>query len=138
MTSPEERPGEQGTDLLAKLFDIRSFTGALFLIFGVIVTIVGFCRQRRRHRQGRRDQPLAADSGRSCSRWAIFFVGLACCSPPELLHGHEVTEDDLPEQLRHHGLEADLPEHRGPEDPGPPRRERTAHALTAYHRLPAP
>jgi len=41
MTSPEERPGEQGTDLLAKLFDIRSFTGALFLIFGVIVTIVG-------------------------------------------------------------------------------------------------
>ena len=41
MTSPEERPGEQGTDLLAKLFDIRSFTGVLFLIFGVIVTIVG-------------------------------------------------------------------------------------------------
>ena len=41
MTSPEERPGEQNTDLLAKLFDIRSFTGALFLIFGVILIAEG-------------------------------------------------------------------------------------------------
>ena len=41
MTTPEERPGERATDPLALLFDIRSFTGSLFLIFGVIVTIVG-------------------------------------------------------------------------------------------------
>jgi hypothetical protein len=41
MTSPQERPDESGADLLAKLFDLRTFTGALFLIFGVIVTVVG-------------------------------------------------------------------------------------------------
>ncbi len=40
MTTPQERPGESNTDLLAKLFDLRTFMGALFLIFGVIVTIV--------------------------------------------------------------------------------------------------
>jgi hypothetical protein len=40
--------------------------------------------------------------------------------PPEILHGHEVTEDDLPEQLRHHGLEA-IPEHQQrPPRAGPP------------------
>ena len=37
MTTPEERPGERATDPLALLFDIRAFTGSLFLIFGIII-----------------------------------------------------------------------------------------------------
>jgi hypothetical protein len=118
MTSPEERPQERESDLLAKLFDIRSFTGALFLIFGVIVTIVGL---------GASDADIQKAAGMNLSLiigivmlvvGAIFILWLLA-RPPELLHGHEVSEDDLPEQLRHHGLEA-IPEHREPPRAGPP------------------
>jgi hypothetical protein len=125
MTSPEERPGEQSTDFLAKLFDIRSFTGALFVIFGVIVTIVGL---------GASDADIRKSAGMNLALLigpimlafgAIFIIWLLL-KPPELLHSHEVTEEDLPEQLRHHGLEA-IPEHPGEpgsEPPPPPRRRR--------------
>jgi hypothetical protein len=122
MTSPEERPGEQRTELLAKLFDIRSFTGALFLIFGVIVTIVGL---------GASDSDIQKSAGLNLALLlgpvmfalgAIFIVWLLL-RPPELLHSHEVTEDDLPEQLRHRGLEA-IPEHPGEPGSEPPPRGR--------------
>jgi hypothetical protein len=123
MTSPEERPDEQAGDLLAKLFDIRSFTGALLLIFGVIVTIVGLTAS---------DVDIAKAAGVNLSLviglvmlvMGVIFIAWLLLKPPELLHTHEMTEDDLPEQLRHHGLEA-IPEHRGdsgPEPPRPPRR----------------
>jgi hypothetical protein len=49
------------------------------------------------------------------------FVAWTLISPPEVFHGHEMTEDDLPEQLRHHGLE-ELPEHRRDEPPDQPQR----------------
>jgi hypothetical protein len=121
MTSPEERPQERESDFLAKLFDIRSFTGALFLIFGVIVTIVGL---------GASEADIQKAAGMNLSL-IIGIVMLVVCAifilwllarPPELLHGHEVTEDDLPEQLRHHGLEA-IPEHHRE----PPRAEPPGH-----------
>ena len=110
MTSPEERAQEQEGDLLAKLFDIRSFTGALFVIFGVIVTIVGLTAS---------DADIRKASGINLSLViglvmlvvGIIFLTWLVLRPPELLHTHEVTEDDLPEQLRHHGLEA-IPEHQ--------------------------
>jgi hypothetical protein len=125
MTSPEERAGERDTDLLAKLFDIRSFTGALFLIFGVIVTIVGLTAS---------DADITKSAGLNLAliigpimlaMGAIFIVWLLL-RPPQLLQSHEVTEEDLPEQLRHQGLEA-VPEHPGEpgtEPPPPPRRRR--------------
>jgi hypothetical protein len=119
MTTPEERPGESKIDVLAKLFDLRTFMGALFLIFGVIVTIVGL---------GASDADIQKAAGINLSLiiglvmlvvGAIFITWLLM-RPPELLHTHEVTEDDLPEQLRHHGLEA-IPEHqRQPPRAGPP------------------
>ena len=109
MTSPEEVPGESNTSLLAKLFDIRSFCGALFLIFGVIVTIVGVTAS---------DAAIKKSAGINLALWiglvmlvmGVFFIAWLLARPPELLHGHEMSEDDLPEQLRHHGLEA-IPEH---------------------------
>ena len=119
MTSPEERPEERESDLLAKLFDIRSFTGALFLIFGVIVTVVGLTAS---------DADIAKAAGINLSLIiglvmlvvGAVFISWLLLRPPELLHTHEVTEDDLPEQLRHHGLEA-IPEHqRQPPRAGPP------------------
>jgi hypothetical protein len=122
MTSPEERPEERESDLLAKLFDIRSFTGFLFLIFGVIVTIVGL---------GASDADIQKAAGINLSLiiglimlvvGAIFLVWLVL-KPPELLHTHEVTEDDLPEQLRHQGLEAIPEHHREP----PPRSRPPGH-----------
>jgi len=125
MTSPEEKAGESNADLLARLFDLRTFTGALFLIFGVIVTIVGL---------GASDADISKAAGINLSLllgiimlvMGVIFIGWMLLRPPELLRGHEMSEDDLPEQLRHHGLEA-LPEHsddQPPEPPEVPRRRR--------------
>ena len=123
MTTPDERPGESNTDLLAKLFDLRTFIGALFLIFGVIVTIAGISASRSQHPQGGRHQPLAGARHDSCWCWARSSSG-GCCSGPRRSFGrHEMSEDDLPEQMRHHGLEA-IPEHRTDEPPEGPRRRR--------------
>ena len=118
MTSPEERPGEQSTDFLAKLFDIRSFTGALFLIFGVIVTIVGLTASDA-DIQKSAGINLALLLGVIMFVLGVIFIIWLLLRPPELLHSHEVTEEDLPEQLRHHGLEA-IPEHPGEPGPEPP------------------
>jgi hypothetical protein len=124
MTTPEEHPGESGAELLAKLFDLRTFTGALFLIFGVIVTIVGL---------GASQADIDKAAGINLSLllgvimlvMGVFFIGWMLIRPPEVLHPHEMSEDDLPEQLRHHGLEA-IPEHSDspPPPPEPPTRRR--------------
>src|SRR3954471_22064501 len=108
MTTPEEHPGESSAELMAKLFDLRTFTGALFLIFGVIVTIVGL---------GASPAEITKAAGINLSLllgvimlvMGAIFIGWMLWRPPVVLHGHEMSEDDLPEQLRHHGLEA-LPE----------------------------
>jgi len=118
MTSPEERAGEQDADFLAKLFDIRSFTGALFLIFGVIVTVVGLTAS---------DADISKSAGLNLAlilgpimlAMGLIFIVWLLLKPPQLLHSHEVTEEDLPEQLRHHGLEA-VPEHPGEPGADPP------------------
>jgi hypothetical protein len=126
MTTPEEHPGESSAELMAKLFDLRTFTGALFLIFGVIVTIVGL---------GASDADIKKAAGINLSlvlglimlaMGAIFIVWMLL-RPPEVLHPHEMSEDDLPEQLRHTGLE-EIPEHStdGPDEP-PRHRRRPAH-----------
>ena len=125
MTTPEERPGERARDPLALLFDIRSFTGTLFLIFGVIVTIVGLTAS---------DADIAKAAGINLSLilgiimlvMGAGFIGWLFVSPPEILHPHEMTEDELPEQLRHHGLEA-IPEHPGEEGPSGHRRPPGGH-----------
>jgi hypothetical protein len=122
MTSPQERPDESNADLMAKLFDLRTFTGALFLIFGVIVTIVGFTAS---------DADIKKAAGINLSLvlglimlvMGAFFIVWMLLRPPELLQGHEMSEDDLPEQLRHIGLE-EIPEHGGVVPPAPPRKRR--------------
>ena len=125
MTSPMEREGESNAELLAKLLDLRSFVGALFLIFGVIVTIVGI---------GASEADIRKAAGINLSLllgvimlvMGVIFIGWMLLRPPQLLHGHEMSEDDLPEQLRHHGLEA-LPEHSRDEPPDDGRRRPPAH-----------
>lgn len=122
MTTPEERPGERATDPLALLFDIRSFTGSLFLIFGVIVTIVGLTASDADIKKAA-GVNLSLIIGLIMLAMGAVFVGWVLLSPPEVLHSHEMTEDELPEQLRHHGLEA-IPEHPGEAAPPPPPRKR--------------
>src|SRR4051812_27913220 len=122
MTSPQERPGESNTELMAKLFDLRSFTGALFVIFGVIVTVVGLNAS---------DADIKKAAGINLSLllgvimlvMGALFIVWVLVRPPELLQGHEMSEDDLPEQLRHMGLE-EIPEHGGTVDPDTHERRR--------------
>jgi uncharacterized membrane protein len=127
MTTPHERPGEGNTELLAKLFDLRTFIGALFLIFGVIVTIVGI---------GASDADIRKAAGINLSlvlglvmlAMGLVFLVWMLLRPPQVLRGHEVSEDDLPEQLRHLGLET-LPERNTGEPPpeGPGRSRPPTH-----------
>jgi hypothetical protein len=93
---------QRRAELLAKLFDLRMFVGALFVIFGVLVTIAGI---------GASDAEIAKAEGIRLALWTgltmlavgLFFVVWVMLKPPEVLHGHEVTDDDLPEQMRGHG-----------------------------------
>src|SRR3712207_1177073 len=124
MTSPQERPDQGSVGLLAKLFDLRTFTGTLFLIFGLIVSVVGLNAS---------DADIAKAAGINISlvlggimlAMGAVFLTWVLVRPPQLPTGHEMSEDDLPEQLRHQGLEV-LPEHSGdePPPPTPPRRRR--------------
>jgi hypothetical protein len=124
MSSPELTPAQRRAETLAKIFDLRMFIGSLFVVFGVLVTLRGFVA-------GPAD--IAKAAGINLSLWTgllmlatgIVFVAWTLISPPEVFHGHEMTEDDLPEQLRHTGLE-DVPEHHH-EPPDEPRRRPPRH-----------
>ena len=126
MTTPQEQPAKAHRDPLATLFDIRSFTGSLFVIFGVIVTIVGLRAS---------DADIAKSAGVNLSlilgpfmlAFGALFVTWVVVRPPESEQSHEMTEDELPEQLRHQGLEA-IPEHSGEQTPPPhPRKHPGGH-----------
>ena len=45
-TKPELTPEEARNWRLAKLFDLRSFIGALFVVFGILVTIPGLAASK--------------------------------------------------------------------------------------------
>jgi hypothetical protein len=117
MTSPELTPKQRRAETIAKIFDLRMFIGSLFVIFGVIVTVRGLTASAAE---------IDRAEGLNLSLWTglimlatgIFFVAWTLISPPVVYHGHEMAEDDLPEQLRHQGLE-DIPEHHHepPEEP---------------------
>ncbi len=110
MSQPELTPEQRRTEMLAKVFDLRNFIGSLFVVFGVIVTLYGLVGVHRAE--------IDQAAGLNVSLWTgvvmlvvgLGFIAWTFLAPPEILHGHEISEDDLPEQLRHHGLEA-IPEH---------------------------
>src|SRR5205807_1368256 len=62
----------------------------------------------------------------------VIFIGWMLIRPPEVLHPHEMSEDDLPEQLRHHGLEA-IPEHSSSPPPAEPPTRRRRRVSPARH-----
>jgi hypothetical protein len=126
MSSPELTPAQRRAETMAKIFDLRMFIGSLFVVFGIIVTLRGLTASQA---------DITKAAGINLSLWTglimlitgIVFVAWTFISPPEVYHGHEMAEDDLPEQLRHHGLEAELPEHHsetGEYPTAPPRRPR--------------
>jgi hypothetical protein len=125
MSSPELTPKQRRAETLAKLLDLRMFIGSLLAIYGLIVTVRGVTADRAE---------ITKAAGVNLSLWTglimlatgAVFVAWTFISPPEVYHGHEMAEDDLPEQLRHAGLE-EVPEHhsqRPDEPPPPPRRAR--------------
>jgi xanthine/uracil/vitamin C permease (AzgA family) len=93
--TPEQRKAER----LAKLFDLRSFIGSLFVIFGVIVTLTGLTATQAE---------IDKAAGINLSLWmgliilavGIFFVAWTLAAPPQVVHGHEVSKEDIPEQMR--------------------------------------
>lgn len=99
MTTPQQHPGDRTRDLLATLFDIRSFIGSLFVIFGILVTIVGVTAS---------DADIAKSAGVNLSLvlglfmlvFGITFLAWVLVRPPEIVHPHEMTEEELPEQQR--------------------------------------
>jgi hypothetical protein len=121
MTSPELTPDQRKALRLAKIFDLRSFIGSLLVVFGVIVTLDGVTASPADIEKAAGIN-LALWTGLFMLTLGVLFVLWTLLAPPEIAHAHEMSEDDLPEQLRHHGLE-EIPEH-GKDDPEPPRRRR--------------
>ena len=79
---PDLTPEEAKNWRLAKLFDLRSFIGALLLIFGVLVIIPGVRREQGDDRQVGRDQPGAVDRRDSCWSLGAFFLTWILLKPP--------------------------------------------------------
>jgi hypothetical protein len=121
MSTPEQQPVGRTPDPLAMLFDIRSFIGSLFVIFGILVTIVGVTAS---------DADIAKSAGVNMSlilglfmlAFGSTFIVWVLVRPPKIMQSHEMTEEELPEQLRHLGLAA-IPEH--PSEPAPSSQNRT-------------
>jgi hypothetical protein len=129
MTSPELTPAQRRAETMAKIFDLRMFIGSLFVVFGLIVVVRGLTAGQTAIDKAE-GVNLALWSGLAMLVFGLCFVAWTLISPPAVYHGHEMAEDDLPEQLRHTGLE-ELPEHHQyPDDSGPPpppRRRPPAH-----------
>jgi xanthine/uracil/vitamin C permease (AzgA family) len=103
MTSPEDRTGTPSPNRqalrLAKLFDLRTFIGALFVIFGVVVTIEGLVAS---------PESIAKATGVNLSLWTglcmlvvgVVFILWMLARPPSL----DVKHEDLshaPERGHH-------------------------------------
>ncbi len=76
---------------LAKLFDLRTFIGALFCVFGVAVTLAGLTAS---------DEAIAQASGINISLWSglamlatgIGFIVWMLTQPPQLPKDHTTLE----------------------------------------------
>jgi hypothetical protein len=104
-TGPPPNAADRRVNLLAKLFDLRSFIGSLFTVFGIIVTVDGLVADQAE---------IDKAAGINLSLWtglamlvlaAVFLVWVVA-SPPQVYRHREFTEDDVPERLR-----ARRPEH---------------------------
>ena len=102
---PTEGVGDAGgldsrrVERLAKLFDLRTFIGALFLIFGLLVTLEGLTASAAEIAKGSNIN-LALWTGLIMLVTGAVFIAWMLAAPPQILRGTEVTADDLPEQRR--------------------------------------
>jgi hypothetical protein len=103
MSQPARTAQERRTELLAKLFDLRMFIGSLFVVLGLIVAAEGLF--------GTSQAEIHKAAGLNLSLWTglamliagILFISWTFVAPPQVFHGRELSEEDLPEQMRHHG-----------------------------------
>lgn len=87
---------------MAALFDLRFVIGLLFVVYGGTLTILGLL--------GTSDADLAKAGGIALNLWsgvAMLVAGLAFfawvwAKPPLPPVQHPASDDDLPEQMRHH------------------------------------
>ena len=85
---PGDATAARKAEKLAKLFDLRTFIGALFLIFGVVVTIEGLLAG---------PEEIAKAAGVNLSLWTglsmlvvgVVFIVWMLVNPPELQTKHE-------------------------------------------------
>ncbi|MBO0881109.1 MAG: hypothetical protein J2P17_12330 [Mycobacterium sp.] len=88
MTTPQQ-PADRTRDPLATLFDIRSFIGGLFVIFGILVTFVGVTAS---------DADIAKSAGLNMSlilglfmlAFGITFLVWVLVRPPKIVDPHEI------------------------------------------------
>jgi hypothetical protein len=114
MSQPPLTARRRRAEMLAKIFDLRMFIGSLFVVMGIIVAAEGLF--------GTSPAEIRKAAGLNLSLWtglAMFVVGVlfiawTFLAPPQVFHGRESTEEDLPAQLRHHGRE---PTSEGREEP---------------------
>jgi xanthine/uracil/vitamin C permease (AzgA family) len=90
------------TEFLAKIFDLRMFIGSLFVVFGIIVAAQGLFGTSQAQLRKAAGLHLSLWTGLAMLVVGVLFIVWTFLAPPQVFHGHELTEEDLPEQLRHH------------------------------------
>jgi hypothetical protein len=115
MSQPAVTERQRRAEMLAKIFDLRMFIGSLFVVMGIIVAAEGMFGTSRAQIHKAAGLNLSLWTGLAMLVVGVLFIAWTFLAPPEVFHGREITDEDLPEQLRHHPPES-LPDH-GDEPP---------------------
>jgi xanthine/uracil/vitamin C permease (AzgA family) len=100
MSQPTPAARQRRAETLAKIFDLRTFIGSLFVVLGIIVAAEGLF--------GTSQAEIHKAAGLNLSLWTglamliagIVFISWTFLAPPQVFQGRELRDEDLPEQMR--------------------------------------
>jgi hypothetical protein len=100
MSEPAPTARQRRAETLAKVFDLRMFIGSLFVVMGIIVGGQGLFGTSAAQIRKAAGVNLSLWTGLAMLLLGVLFIVWTFAAPPQVFHGHEIADEDLPEQLR--------------------------------------
>jgi hypothetical protein len=100
MSQPAPTVRRRRAEMLAKIFDLRMFIGSLFVVMGVVVAADGLFGTSQKEIHKAAGINLSLWTGLAMLVVGVLFIAWTFAAPPQVFQGRDVTEEDLPEQLR--------------------------------------
>ena len=101
MSEPAPAARQRRAEMFAKIFDLRVFIGSLFVVMGIIVAAHGLFGTSQAEIHKATGLNLSLWTGLAMLVLGALFIVWTFVAPPQVFHGRDVTDEDLPEQLRH-------------------------------------